>query len=76
MDIITQNACHKQRMMKYLETHTAIQTSKQYKDSRKTVYKWKKRYNGSIESLRERSHRPKNSPRAHTDEEKALIKKW
>ena len=75
MDMITQNAYHRQRMIRYAEKHTVTETCIRYKASRKTFYKWEKRYDGSIESLKDRSHRPHNSPRGHTEIEKALVRR-
>ena len=73
MDIITQNAYYRQRMIKYCpparragKKHGATKTAIRYKISRKAVYKWLKRYDGTIESLKDQSRRPKNSPKAHT----------
>lgn len=63
----------RQRMIKYLEKHSVTETAIRFKVSRKTVYKWLKRYDGTIESLEDRSHRPKRSPKAHTEQEKKLI---
>lgn len=41
--------------------------------SRKSYYKWKKRYDGTIESLVDQSRRPKSHPRQLTDKEHKLI---
>ncbi|MDR1965807.1 MAG: helix-turn-helix domain-containing protein [Synergistaceae bacterium] len=43
--------------------------------SRMSVYRWVKRYDGRVESLCERSHRPRSHPNEHTPEEKALIRR-
>lgn len=75
MDIITQNAYHRQRMLKYAESHRVTETCIRYKISRKNFYKWKNRYDGSIESLKDRSHRPLRSPKAHSEEEIKLIRR-
>jgi len=75
MDIITQNANHRMRMIKYCGEHGATKTAMRYKVSRKTVYKWLSRYDGTLASLKDRSHRPHRSPQAHTEAETALIKK-
>ena len=75
MDMITQNAVHRKRMLKYCSTHGASNTALRYKVSRKTVYKWLSRYDGTLESLKDRSHRPHSSPNGHTEAEIALIKK-
>lgn len=76
MDIITQNAYARQRMIKYCEGHGLTRTAIRYKTSRKTVNKWRNRYDGTIESLKDRSHRPHTHPRAHTEEELAVIKRY
>jgi transposase-like protein len=62
-------------MIQYFFKHGATKTSIRYKVSRKCVYKWAKRYDGTLESLMDRSHKPHNSPRAHTREEIKLIKR-
>jgi len=69
MDSITQKAYFRQRMVKYYEKHGGTATAIRYKTSRKTVYKWEKRHDGSIGSLKDKSHRPKSHPKAHTAEE-------
>jgi len=61
-------------MIKYSKTHSITETAIRYKVSRKTVYKWLARYDGTIDSLRDRSHKPHNSPNAHSESEKAMIK--
>jgi len=38
-------------------------------------YKWKNRYDGTLSSLEDKSHRPHNSPRAHTEKELKIIKR-
>ena len=75
MDIITQTAYHRQRMLKYCKNNGVTKTSYRYKVSRKTIYKWLRRYDNSVESLKDRSRRPHTNPKAHTESEIALIKK-
>ena len=41
--------------------------------SRATVYRWRKRYDGSAASLMDRSRRPHHHPKQHTEEELKLI---
>lgn len=70
MERITQEAYHRQRMMKYLAGHGNVtETAIRYKMSRKTVTKWRNRWNGEVQSLEDQSRRPKHSPRKHTDKE-------
>lgn len=75
MSILSQQKYHRQRMVKYAANHSVTETAIRYKVSRKTVYKWLKRYDGTTDSLVDHSHRPLNSPRKHTDKELKLIKK-
>ena len=63
-------------MIKYYEKHGGTATALRYQTSRKTVYKWVKRYDGSIGSLKDRSHRPKRHPKAHTGEEIEQIRRY
>lgn len=65
----------RQRMIKYLQNHTVTETAIRFKVSRKTVYKWLKRYDGTLESLEDRSHKPHTSPNAHTEQEIKQIKR-
>ena len=75
MSILTQEKYQRQRMVKYAERHSVTETAIRYKVSRKTVYKWLGRYDGSVNSLLDRSHRPKTSPRAHTEQELKQIRR-
>lgn len=76
MDMVTQNAYHRQRMLEYYRKHGGTKTAIRYKVSRKTVYKWVKRYDGTVESLRDRSHRPHSHPKAHTKSELKMIRRF
>ena len=75
MNIITQNAYHRQRMINYHKNHGATKTAIRYKTSRKSVYKWANRYDGTIDSLKDKSRRPHTSPKGHTDIEIGMIKR-
>ena len=67
--MLSQMKHFRQRIIKYLESHTVTETAIRFRVSRKTVYKRLHRYDGTLESLEDRSHRPHSSPRAHTKEE-------
>jgi len=75
MSILTQEKYQRQRMIKYAQKHSVTETAIRYKVSRKTVYKWLKRYDGTVDSLLDRSHRPKNSPKAHTEQELRQVRR-
>jgi len=61
--------------MRYLENHGVIETANHFQVCRKTVWKWRKRWDGSLASLKDRDHRPLHSPRAQTEEERRLVRR-
>jgi len=56
-------------MLQYGTKHSATETAIRYQVSRKTYYKWLRRWNGKAESLQDRSRQPYNSPRQQSGEE-------
>lgn len=75
MEKITQDAYHRQRMMEYLQGHYVTDTAIRFHTSRKTVNKWKKRWDGTPRSLEDRDRKPKRSPRMHTEKELKIIRR-
>ena len=75
MKRITQDAHFRQRMMQYLEHHGVEETANHYRVSRKTVWKWEKRWDGTAASLEEKSRRPKRCPRAQKPWEIKLVRR-
>lgn len=76
MDRITQEAHHRQRLLQWAEEHGVTAASIRYKVSRKTVHKWKKRYDGSIESLKDRERTPHRIARKQTASELKLVRRY
>ena len=72
----TQEAAFRQRVLEYQRNgHSVTDTANRYHLSRKTVHKWRNRWDGTRESLEDRSRRPKNSPREQTEAEIKLVKR-
>ncbi len=65
----------RQRIIKYAQKHSVTETAIHYHVSRKTVYKWLSRYDGTLGSLEDRSHRLKTFPRSHTEQELRQIRR-
>jgi transposase len=64
-------------MMCYNETRSAQEVCRRFGISRKTFYKWLKRYrdtNGATTSLTDRSRRPHRFPRATSEADIAILK--
>ena len=72
----TQESAFRQRVLEYQRKgHSVTDTANRYHLSRKTVHKWRNRWDGTRESLEDRSRRPKNSPRKQTEAEIRLVKR-
>ena len=73
MDSITSAARFRQRVVKRSYKIGAAKASYYYRVSRKVIYDWRKRYDGTWQSLVEKSHRPHHHPKEHTTAEKEKI---
>lgn len=69
MERITQEAYNRQRIIAHAEKKGVTDAANRYGCSRKTVYKRKKRYDGTVESLKDQSRAPHHMPRKQTQEE-------
>ena len=74
MNTITQNMMFRQSLINYSEKYGVTKAAREYKVSRQYVYRWKNRYDGTLQSLADRTHRPLHHPNQHTEEEIELIK--
>lgn len=73
MNTITQKMRFRQAIVEYALKHGATKAAIRYNVSRQYVYRWKNRYDGTLQSLADRSHRPHSHPNQHTPEEIKLI---
>ena len=73
MATITQDMRYRLSLIKYAEKYGVTKAAIKYKTNRQYIYRWKRRYNGSIQSLRDHSRRPHHHPNQHTTEEIKLI---
>lgn len=76
MNDFTREAHWRQRMLQYCVKHGLTATANRYRISRKTVWKWRCRWDGSWTSLLEHSRRPHRSPRKQSIEEEKLVKRY
>ena len=72
---ITQEAKVRQGVVCCAEQKGKSYAAAKYGVSLSSVKRWSKRYDGTWQSLKEGSHRPKSHPKRHTAEEEALIRK-
>ena len=74
MNMITQEAKKRQSVVKLAQRKGKSFASRIYGVSLSSVKRWVKRYDGTWQSLAERSHRPKSHPKRHREDEEAIIK--
>ena len=73
MKTVTQTILYRQSLIKYSKKYGVTKAAIRYKTNRQYIYRWLKRYDGTVESLKDRSHRPHHHPNEHTTEELNLI---
>lgn len=76
MNSITQDIIFKQSVVEYSIKHGVTEAAKRYKQHRKTIYRWREKYDGTRRSLVDKSRRPHHHPKEHTEKEIAMIKKY
>ena len=69
----TQTMLYRQALIKYSLKYGVTKAAIRYKTNRQYVYRWRKRYDGTLQSLADKSHRPHHHPNEHTPEELKLI---
>ena len=74
MATITQDVLFRLSVVNYAKKHGVTKAARRYKTNRQYVYRWLNRYDGSRESLQDRSRRPHHHPNEHTPEELKLIR--
>ena len=60
-------------LINYANRYGVSNAARKYKTNRQYIYRWKRRYDGCLDSLRDRSRRPHSHPNQHTPQESKLI---
>lgn len=76
MNTVTQTMQFRQSLLKYAEKYGVTKAAIKYNVNRQYIYRWKRRYNGDIQSLANKSHRPHHHPNQHTGAELQKIKNF
>ena len=71
---ITQDMKYRQSLLKYADKYGVKRASRKYNKSRSYIYFWRKRWDGTEESLACQSRRPHSHPKQYTKEELELIR--
>ncbi len=70
---ITQTSLYRQSLILYAQKHGVTKAAIRYRTNRQYIYRWLKRYDGTLESLLDRSHCPHSHPNQHRPDEIKLI---
>ena len=73
MNTITQTMRFRQALIEYSFKYGVTKAAIKYRTNRQYIYRWRKRYDGTLQSLADRSRRPHSHPNQHTPEELKLI---
>ena len=73
MNKITQTARYRQSLIHYAQKNGVTAAAIRYRTYRQYIYRWMKRYDGTLQSLEDRSHRPHSHPNQHRADEIKLI---
>ena len=76
MNSITQDILYKQSVVKYSYRNGVTKAAIKFKMHRKTIYRWREKYDGTAQSLKNKSRKPHSHPNQHTEEEIKLIKNY
>lgn len=74
MNTVTQKMKFRQSLLQYADKNGVTNAAKKYNVSRQYIYRWRNRYDGTLQSLADKSRRPHHHPNQHTDAEIKLIK--
>ena len=73
---ITEEMRFRQRVVEYaIKNNNNAMAARRYDTSRQQVQRWRKKYDGTVQSLANKSRRPHSHPNQHTKEELALLQK-
>ena len=73
---ITEDIQYKQTVVEYSYRHGVTKAAIKFKMYRKTIYRWREKYDGTAKSLVNKSRKPHSHPNQHTKEELAKIKRF
>lgn len=73
---ITQKLKYKESVVKFSYKYGVTKAAIQFNECRRTIYRWRKRYDGSLKSLKDKSRKPHYHPKQHTEAEIKMIKNF
>ena len=71
---ITDRLKYKELIVKFSRKYGVAKAAYKFGECKRTIYRWRNRYDETLESLKDKSRRPHSHPNQHTGEEIKLIK--
>lgn len=73
---IIQRLKYKESVVKFSYKYGVTKAAIKFCECKRTIYRWRKRYDGTLKSLKDKSRRPHSHPNQHTEEELKLIRNY
>ena len=73
---ITDRLKYKESIVKFSRKYGVAKAAYKFGEYKRTIYRWRNRYDGTLERLKDKSRRPHSHPNQHTEEEIKLIKNY
>lgn len=73
---ITQKLKYRQSVIKFSYKYGVTKAAIKFSECRRTIYRWREKYDGTLQSLADKSRRPHYHPNQHTDLEIRMIKNY
>ncbi len=73
---IIQKLKYKESVVKFSYKYGVTKAAIKFCECRRTIYRWRKRYDGSLKSLEDKSRKPHCHPNQHTKAELKMIKQY
>ena len=73
MNTVTQTMLYRQALINYANKYGVTKAAIRYKTNRQYIYRWTRRYDGTLQSLADKSHRPNHNPNQHTEQEMIIM---
>ena len=71
---ITDRLKYKESIVKFSRKYGVAKAAYKIGECKRIIYRWRNRYDGTLESLKDKSRRPHSHPNQRTEEEIKLIK--
>ena len=65
---------YKESVIKFSKKYGVTKAVYKFGECKRIIYRWQNRYDGTLESLKDKSRRPHSHPNQRTEEEIKLIK--